>query len=202
MNRLFDSCFIILMLALPSFSAWAQAPGVESPLEAGDAVRVTILAEPEGSGLHSVDETGVVRLPHLGPRQVTHIVPSELKRQLNEEYALRFQEPGVEITLMRRVRVLGEVKNPGLYHVDPTMTLGDVIALAGGATREGRLEDVRIVRNGQEVRGGLEGDAWIAGLRSGDQIVVSERSWVSRNGIVVLGAVISTAGFIIAQAAF
>ena len=40
---------------------------------------------------------------------------------------------------------LGEVNRPGLYSVDPTMTIYDVVATAGGATRDAKSTGTRLI---------------------------------------------------------
>jgi protein involved in polysaccharide export with SLBB domain len=125
--------------------------------------------------------------------------PAELKRTLLEEYSQQVRNQEVRVTFLRRVRILGAVKNPGLYRVDPTMTVGDALALAGGATSEGKLQEIRLSRNGQEVQSRLDIKVQLLGqVRSGDQIVVPERSWFSRNSGYVVAAAISALGVIIA----
>jgi protein involved in polysaccharide export with SLBB domain len=190
--------FVLALLAVPGSAATAQAQ--DRPLAPGDAVRVTIITDESVSGAYALDETGTVTLPHLGPRPATQIGAAELKRKLLDEYRRQFIEEAVTIVPLRRVRVLGAVKNPGLYHVDDTMSLADAIALAGGTTTEGKLQDVRIIRDGREIRSRLASEeATPVTMQSGDQIIVSQRGWFARNGIVVVGAVISSIGFILAQ---
>lgn len=45
-----------------------------------------------------------------------------------------------------RVRVVGEVKNPGEVSVTPNSTISSAIAIAGGPTDKARMEEVRLVR--------------------------------------------------------
>ena len=182
-------------------SAPAASP-VTAPLAPGDAIRVTFWREPTMNGEYTVDEGGTVVLPLLGARGVSGVPAGRLKEQLAGDYAKELRTPqDVQIVVLRRVRVLGAVKEPGLYRVDPTMTLGDVVALAGGATREGKLEGVRIMRGGRELRSDVEQSAPVGEhLRSGDQIVVSERSWLARHGAVLIGASISAAALIVSSA--
>ncbi len=88
----------------------------------------------------------------------------------------------VDVAVLRRVQVVGAVQKPGLYHVDPTMTIADAIALAGGVSPDGRTDRVEIIREGQRLRAGT-GRMLISqsAVQSGDQLFVPERSWVSRN---------------------
>ena len=101
------------------------------PLTPGDALKLSFWREPELNGQYEIDESGTTVLPILGTRNVTALPAGELKTKLTEEYGQELRNQEVQIVLLRRVRVLGEVNRPGLYYLDATMTLGDAIALAG-----------------------------------------------------------------------
>jgi protein involved in polysaccharide export with SLBB domain len=175
---------------------------LDAPLAPGDAIQLAFWREPQLGGDFPVDESGTVVLPLLGVRTVTQRSASDLKRTLLEEYAQQIRNQEVRITLLRRVRILGAVKNPGLYRVDPTMTVVDALAMAGGATEQGKLKGVRVYRDGKQVGSPLDLNArLVPQLRSGDQIVVPERSWFSRNGGYVVAAGISAVGIIVARVA-
>jgi polysaccharide export outer membrane protein len=170
-----------------------------TPLAPGDALKLTFWLEPALSGEYAVDESGAVVLPLLGSRSVTAVSAAELKRQLQADYAKEIQNQEVAIVLLRRVRVLGAVQKPGLYFIDPTMTLGDVVALAGGVTATGKQDEVKVFHAGHEVGSDLPlSELAIRHLASGDGVVVPERSWFSRYGAVVIGGVITATGLIIA----
>ncbi len=159
-------------------------------LRPGDVVRLRIWREPDLSGDFPVNESGVVVLPKLGPRLVTTDHPDSLKAWVVRSYATVLKNPSIEVLLVRRIQVLGAVKNPGLYPVEPTMTVADAIALAGGTTPQGRSNKVELRRQGERVPGKLSGRLLIGAspIRSGDQIFVPERSWLSRNPGIVIGA--------------
>jgi protein involved in polysaccharide export with SLBB domain len=177
-----------------------EASGTESSLMPGDAIRLAGTREPELPGEYPVDETGTVVLPLLGSRNVTGLPAAELKRQLVADYRQELRNQDVQISLLRRVRVLGAVKNPGIYQVDPTMSVADAIALAGGATHEGKLKGIQVLRRGKVIRSDVDVHTPIAReMQSGDQVIVPERSWFSRNGQYVIGGLITAAGFVIAQ---
>jgi polysaccharide biosynthesis/export protein len=189
----------LLALALPAPAAaqTAVAPRqVAEPGEAaadalrpGDVVRVRIWREPDLSGEFPVDADGVVVFPRLGPMHVTGHSGAALREHLVEEYGRFLNHASVELTLLRRLQVLGAVRSPGLYPVDGTLTIGDVLALAGGATAQGDLRRVELVRGGERVTAGLDTDATVASspIRSGDQLFVPERNWLARNTAVVAG---------------
>lgn len=73
-----------------------------------------------------------------------------------------------------RVFVFGEVKNAGVYPIEPGMTVLQALALAGGVTDRGSTKGVKIVRwvNGKKVEIKVKLDDMV---QPGDTIVVSER---------------------------
>jgi protein involved in polysaccharide export with SLBB domain len=165
------------------------APDSALALRPGDAIRLRIWREPELSGDFPVNESGIVVLPKLGPRRVVAEHPDSLKAWVVRSYATFLKNPSIEVLLVRRIQVLGAVKNPGLYPVEPTMSVADAIALAGGTTPQGRSNKVELRRQGERVPGKLAGRLLIgeSPIRSGDQIFVPDRSWISRNPGIVVG---------------
>ena len=182
-------------------SGRGDAPSAE-PLAPGDAIQLAFSREPDLGGDFPVDENGTVTLPLLGVRTVRQRAPTELKQSLLVEYAQQIRNQDVRITMLRRVRILGAVKNPGLYRVDPTMTVVDAVALAGGATEQGKVKRVQLYRGGHVVDSNIDLNArLLPQLHSGDQLIVPERSWFSRNGVYVVAAGISAAAIVIARVA-
>jgi len=170
-----------------------QAAGTSetNSLLPGDVIRVQIWREDDLSGEFQVDEQGSVVLPLIGRRQVSGVSPDRLREELAEEYDKYLVNSAVNVTLLRRVNVLGEVRIPGQYTVDATNSLADVIARAQGITADGNAEDIVLIRGGQRLRAGLAGTQSLqeAGIRSGDQIVVGKRSWAARNFSSMVGVI-------------
>lgn len=162
----------------------------------GDIVRLRIWREPEMSGEFQVDEAGIVVFPRLGERRVTDHTPESLKALLVDEYRVFLRNPSIDVVVLRRVRIMGAVTNPGLYPVDPTVTVADALALAGGATARGDQNKIRILRNGVEITTVITETTLIGDspIRSGDVILVPQRHWFIRNiGIIatIIGASVS-----------
>lgn len=195
------------LLALPNGAA-AQADADaatvalsgENPLHPGDVVRLRIWREEELSGDFTVDQDGMVVLPRLGPVMVTSRDPAEVRESIRQEFGRYLQHTSIEIVLLRRLQVLGAVRSPGLYPVDATMNVSDVLALAGGTTPEGDPDRIELVRNGERIEGRLSTntDLNAAQIRSGDQIFVPERSWISRHSGVVAAGLSASAGLLVA----
>ena len=162
-----------------------------SSLLPGDVIRVQIWREEDLSGEFQIDEQGAVVLPLLGRKPVMGVSPDKLRDDLTEAYGNYLVNTAVNVTLLRRVVVLGEVRVPGQYTVDATNSVADVIARAQGITPEGDAEKIVLIRESQRLRTALTGTESLqeAGIRSGDQIVVGKRSWASRNFASIVGVV-------------
>jgi protein involved in polysaccharide export with SLBB domain len=168
-------------------------------LHPGDVVQVTIWREEDMSGEFLVDLRGNVTLPLLGARLVVGIPLDSLQAMLVRDYRVYLRNPSITVTPLRRVQVLGEVNKPGLYSVDPTVTVAGAVALAGGATPTGNLSRIRIVRDGRvySQRVGPQTALAAADIRSGDQIFVERRSWFDRNSTFLVSALLSVTGIVI-----
>ena len=172
-----------------------QAQVEPSPgLRPGDAILLKVYREPGMSDTIQVDESGNATFPLLGTRKVTGISSDSLKRRLLDEYREYVTSPSIEIQVLRRISILGAVKQPGLYPVDPTVGLSDALAMAGGTTNIADRSDIRVIREGQLVlRTNLERSVEVGDLpiRSGDRIWVGEKSWFARNWQWLTGTVVS-----------
>jgi protein involved in polysaccharide export with SLBB domain len=159
-------------------------------LRPGDLVRVQIYREPELSGEFLVDENGTVVLPRLGPLDIAGQAPGSLRARLTSMYEEFLNHSSISVTLLRRVHVLGAVHSPGLYPVDATHTVADALARAGGTTSMGDPKRLILIRDGERLPVRLTPGAQLSAspVRSGDQIYVPERGWVSRNPGVVASA--------------
>jgi len=175
--------------AAPASDAMANAI-----LYPGDLVRLKIWREPDLSGDFQVDEHGFAVFPKIGQVHVSDVTTDSLRRMLIGTYSQYLKDPSIEVTMLRRITVIGAVKNPGLYPIDPTMTVADVLALAGGADPTGMQDKVDVIRGGKRTRVKFDQRTNVGTLaiRSGDELFLPERGWVSRNGYVV-GAIIGAA---------
>ena len=202
------AALVLLNLLVASCGPQAPPQGaspIGSPptpaLAPGDAIRVQVWREADLSGTFAVDDRGSVTLPLLGEREVTGLGPSALRDGLLSDYRQFLQNPSIEVTVLRRLSILGEVRNPGLYPVDATVSLSDALAMAGGVAPNGNKNDIRLVRGSNVIRQDLDAATivGISDIRSGDKIVVGEKSWLARNPGAFFGSLIA-AGAIIASA--
>ena len=177
----------------------AQRPAAPAPqragLRPGDRIRLKVWREPDLSGDFAIDEDGIAVFPKVGRLDVQEISTDSLKALLIARYAESLRSPSVEVTLLRRVNVLGSVKTPGLYYVDPTMTVSDALALAGGVNPDGKQNSFELLRDGKRLPVELSLDSRLADspMQSGDQLRVPQRSWLSRNTGIIGAAITSLA---------
>lgn len=193
-------------VADPSEGALASTTATDDyGIVPGDRIRLMIWREPELSGTYHVDERGEIVLPKLGSLAMAGLGPAEARERIQKRYSTYLRNPAVEVTVLRRIGVHGEVKAPTLYWLDVTMSVRDAIAVAGGILPTGDPEEISLVRAGGtvELEGGETAALVESGLRSGDQIVVGRRSWVAINAPYVISSGISLlsilSGFLLAR---
>ncbi|MDT8368541.1 MAG: polysaccharide biosynthesis/export family protein [Longimicrobiales bacterium] len=196
---------LLLLLALPhaTTAQVSDTTGVTfgtQTLKPGDIVRLAIWREPTFSGDFTVDEAGYVTLPRIGQIQVTDFTPPELQANLLARYRTFLRNPSIEISILKRIRILGSVQQPGLYPVDATVSLADALALAGGVTPDGKQDKIELRRAGETVVTELTPESQISAMSliSGDQLFVPERSWISRNSGVFAATISAVVTIVIA----
>jgi polysaccharide export outer membrane protein len=190
--------FLLAGLFAPSIlHAQGDAPlseGVEAKIVPGDMIRLAIWREPDLTGQFLVQEDGTAVLPRLGAIRVTEYTPSSLKESLVAEFGKTLRNPSIEVVVLRRILITGEVGAEGVYPVDPTMSLVEVLTLAGGPTPNAKSDRVILIRQGEEIEIDLDEplDVRNVALQSGDQLLVPRAIGWFRNWKVMLGVVSST----------
>lgn len=158
----------------------------------GDVVKVQVFGHDELSGEFPVDENYNLLLPIVGEFSVRDMSVPDLRTRIRREFGQLYTQSFVSVVPMFRVAVLGEVMHPGLYSVDPTMTIYQVLATAGGSTRNARENQMRLIRNGQQLSVSVDPAALARatlreiGVRSGDQIYVPRKPITYETWLVAL----------------
>ena len=196
----------VALLAVVAFAvpASAQTPstGSASMLTPGDSVRVVVWRRPEFSGDFVVAPNGTITHPLY--RSVTvGGVPFATAEANLRRFLSRFEEnPEFVMEPLVRVSVSGEVDRPHVYALRPETTIAEAVGVAGGVTREGNRNRVRILRTeagGQTREFALDLNDPAAGaarvpVLSGDQIVVDRKRNFLRDVVLpVLGVIGSVA---------
>jgi polysaccharide biosynthesis/export protein len=200
---------VVLALALPLHAADAQNAPPEPHavtdviLQPGDIMRIKFWPEQQYSGDYEVETSGIVAVPLLGEMRVASKTLSEVRDEVRDRYRSLTTNGVAIVSLQFRVSVIGEVARPGLYTVDATQNVFDVLSQAGGPTGNADLSHVRLLRNDRIIilNGQKElenGDPMLSVLlESGDRVVVPSRriTWLTWSNAL---SALQTLGLIIA----
>lgn len=138
--------------------------------------RLIKILTPQGESilfdLQSYSEgTQTVKVPDLNPGDVI-FVPE--KTDVNEKSWLK-------IPTKRAIKIIGAIQSPGRYEWSNEMDFTDLLAHAGGPTKGANINDIKIIRDGEETqRFDLEkytitdGQTSLPDLHAGDTIIVEE----------------------------
>jgi polysaccharide export outer membrane protein len=172
-------------------SAAAEAGGTWSAptLTVGDVVGLQVYGRPELAVSTTVADDGTIAVPLLGNVPVAGLTPPRAGQRVAAAYQKGgfLLDPQVTLSLGTagrgsQVSVLGAVKTPGRYVIEPRTTVLDALAQAGGITESGAGTVVllrpdktgKIVRYGIELKGLMQGRTPVPTLtlRGGDSLFV------------------------------
>jgi polysaccharide biosynthesis/export protein len=173
---------------------------VEAVLRPGDVVRITVWRKPELSGEFQVSSDGRIGEPFYMSVEVAGVPFTEAAARVRAHVERYESDPQVLVEPLLRVAVGGEVQRPDMYTFDRSVTVGQVVLLAGGPTPRADPGRVWLYRAGNRVRIDLYSpDDSIASspIRSGDYVVVAtERHFVRDSVLPVLLGVGATASIV------
>ena len=152
--------YLVLMLAacsstLPNYD-YAKEPDPrnrELVLGVGDVVGINVWDQAALNTDATIRPDGTITMPLVGDIQAAGETPTALKAKIKVALA-NFLKMGAgnEVTVAVRAwksyrfTIEGEVGHPGVYTNDQYLTVAEAIAMAGGLTRFGRRDDVRLLR--------------------------------------------------------
>jgi len=172
-------------------SAAAEAGGAWAAptLTVGDTVGITVYGRPELAVSTTVADDGTIAVPLLGNVPVAGLSPVKAGQRVGAAYQKGgfLLDPQVTLSLGTsgrgsQVSILGAVKTPGRYVIEPRTTVLDALAQAGGINDNGAGTVVllrpdktgKIVRYGIELKGLMQGRTPVPTLtlRGGDSLFV------------------------------
>jgi protein involved in polysaccharide export with SLBB domain len=166
-------------------------------LRGGDLLKIHVYRDSELSGQYLIDAQGNVQIPGLGVVRAAGLDPTQVQERLVDALRSRgFRSPEIGVQPLIRVSVLGQVRAPGLYPVDPGVSLIQLITLAGGPSEQANLKRTQVVRDDQaftvDLQSALGGSA--AGrvaLYSNDVVYVPQRHSVFSRDNITLAATLA-----------
>jgi protein involved in polysaccharide export with SLBB domain len=179
--------------------------------QVGDRIVLMVDGEPDLSDTLSVRSGQMVNVPVAGDLSLQGVLRSELEDRLLEHVGRIVREPTLRAQALIRISVVGEVENPGFYVVPAEALVTDVMMIAGGPTRDAKLDDLRIERGTATVwEGSLLQEAVIQGrtldhlnVQAGDQVLVPREvqrtGWDRFQMIAASAGAIASVAFLLSQ---
>ncbi|KAF0286411.1 hypothetical protein BA899_09665 [Spiribacter sp. SSL99] len=168
-------------------SSFAPAQDVPVPegyrIGPGDQVDILLTGRRNLDISVTVDRSGMIELPEVGPLSVHGKTLEQLREYLDGVISDRFigVQSYVSLGELRTIDIFvtGESRNPGVYAVNAFSSLSHALSVSGGISMGGTLRDIRLLRDGREVTsldlynllldGELESDAQ---LEAGDVVFI------------------------------
>lgn len=151
-------------------------------LETGDQITTKIYREPDLASQTTVSQTGEAYFPGLGRLQVAGLTMDSLQLELTNRYDKLVIDAAVDAVMVRDVVIYGQVRAPGVYNVDPSLTVLGLVAKAGGATGTGKSALLTLVKgDGRQFRLTREVRLSSLDIVHGDAIYVQDQSFIGRN---------------------
>jgi polysaccharide biosynthesis/export protein VpsN len=151
-------------------------------LETGDQIMTKIYREPDLSSQTTVSQNGEGYFPGLGRVKVAGMTMDSLQLELTARYDKLVIDAAVDAVMMRDVIVYGQIRAPGVYNVDPSLTVLGLVAKAGGVTGTGKTARLTLVKgDGRQFL--LTREVRLSSLEigHGDAIYVQDESFFGRN---------------------
>jgi len=176
--------------------------------QVGDRILLHVEGDSALSDTFTVVAGPALRLPAIGEISLAGVRRTDLEAHLTRELGRYIKDPVVQARALIRVSVVGEVTRPGYYAVPSDLVLADALMVAGGATKDARVDRLRILRGNASLWSGNALQTEIArgatledlGIRAGDRIQVpgGQRDPESKWRIlgIIVGTVASAVGVI------
>ena len=180
----------VWVVALALIASWGAGSGqalaaqeTATRFQAGDRILLSVEGDSTLSDTFTVvsAEGGpALRLPVIGDISLAGVPRSDLEAHLTRELGRFIKNPIIQARALIRVSVIGQVVRPGFYAVPIDLVLADALMLAGGATQDARVDQLRILRGTTSLWSGSSLQAAIArgstlddlGMRAGDRVEV------------------------------
>jgi polysaccharide export outer membrane protein len=138
-----------LLFFLFNSSVAAQDELATYQLGAGDHIIVQVHGEPDLSMDFRLNHSGILNYPFLGELKVAGLSVLELEKLIGDGLRGRYLiDPDVTVSIKeyRSFFINGEVKQPGGYPYQPSLTVEKAVSLAGGFTERASRKNFTVLR--------------------------------------------------------
>ncbi len=127
---------------------------LEFILGPGDKVEIIVYRNDSLNRTVKIDTSGKIIYPLTGDIQASGLSIFQLRDKIRDGLSRYIVNPQVSIGVAsvesQKIIVLGEVKNPGFFQAETSMTILDAISQAGGVTFYGKQKSVLVIRGGMK----------------------------------------------------
>ena len=178
-QRLVVRLAALIVIAGPLAAQIAKATPATG-FQVGDQISLQVDGDTLFTKTLTVGPGPALTLPVIGVIPLAGVQRVDVETYLTQQLGRYMKSPVVHAKALVRLSILGEVEHPGFYAVPADEVIGDALMVAGGPTRNAKVGDWRIERNGERVWDGDPLRQAIArnmtidqmNLHTGDQIVV------------------------------
>ncbi len=121
----------------------------------GDMVTIEIYGASQRTVRETVTRDGTITVPDYGPIVLSGMTVAQATETLKSQLGSRYVSSEIRLTVSQTktimVNVMGEVRNPGTYHLSSFATVFHALYMAGGINNLGTLRDVKVYRHGRQI---------------------------------------------------
>ena len=158
--------------------------GSDDPALAGytigeqDVLAIDVWQEKELSGPAVVRPDGKITMPLVGEIYVVGMTPVQLQGELTKRLEPFVTAPQVSVSVheinSRKVYVMGQVAHEGVFRINSTTTVSQILVQAGGLREYAKKNKIYVLRNtnGKQVRLPFNYNWFIKGQKNGQDFVL------------------------------
>ena len=159
----------------------------------GDTLEINFSGQQSGTYTLTINKNGQVYLPEIGNVSAVELTFDEFEKKISDAFKSFYISVTPSVTLKElkfiQVSILGAVKNPGTYLVNPFTTASNLLSFAGGLEEFGSLRNIEIKGSKESTVDMydllIKGEKQRLNLRSGDIVFVpSTDNFILVNGEV------------------
>ena len=118
---------------------------------------------------------GTILFPELGAISVVGLSLKDVKDKLSQLIEQSYIGVNIDISIQnlsaKKITIVGAVKTPGTYLINPFSTITGALAYSGGVSEIGSLRDIKLIRNNEEIFSFDLYDLLVRGDRSKDMTI-------------------------------
>ena len=146
------SCVVVSVLwsASPAFSSSSVVTSVRPyVLSANDQLTITVSGHPELTTPVTVLTDGTINFPDAGTITAAGMTVAQLTHVLVQKLSFTVNQPDVTVSVQstntQKASVVGAVKSPGQYGIQPNAHLLDLIAASGGLQNDPEVTQATLI---------------------------------------------------------